>query len=240
MVLSESGERTFVKDAEGGADHTVWSPWDSIHEYKNLPNLIRSIVWYFEQYKDDPFQTVKLGNGKAATELSFRFDIGIQATESESFLLCGHLDRLASLKDGPTVWLDAKTSKSTLNERFSANFTPNNQMTTYFFASQIITDQPVLSGMIDALQICKDYTAFRRFTINRSQETLKSWHNDMNIWLNQMKSAAQARYWAMNDTACSHYGGCPYQEVCSSSPSLQSSVLESSFRRKPWNPLESR
>lgn len=49
--------------------------WLSDHPKKNRETLIRSIIWYLEQFKDDPAKTITLANGKPAVELSFRFEL---------------------------------------------------------------------------------------------------------------------------------------------------------------------
>ena len=57
------------KLTEGG------TPWQSDHNTKTRENLIRTIVWYIDQFgEDDSCQTVILSNGKPAVEHSFRLE----------------------------------------------------------------------------------------------------------------------------------------------------------------------
>jgi hypothetical protein len=44
----------------------------------------------------------------------------------------------------------------------------------------------------------------------------------------------------MNDTACDHYGGCVFREICSKDPRVQQMYLESNFKKEPWDPLKVR
>ena len=44
-------------------------------EKKSKSHLVRTIVWYLDQFKDDPAKTVMLDNGKPALEVSFRFQL---------------------------------------------------------------------------------------------------------------------------------------------------------------------
>jgi hypothetical protein len=47
--------------------------WQSEHNFKNKDTLVRSVVWYLEEFKDDPCETVILGDGRPAVELTFTF-----------------------------------------------------------------------------------------------------------------------------------------------------------------------
>ena len=44
-------------------------------------------------------------------------------------------------------------------------------------------------------------------------------------------------YWDMNlDTACTHYGGCVFMDVCTSPK--PDTVLERDFQKRIWDPME--
>ncbi len=62
--------------------------WVSDHNTKTRENLIRTIIWYLDQFRDDPCKTVILTNGAAAVEHSFKLPV------DNDVILCGHLDRL--------------------------------------------------------------------------------------------------------------------------------------------------
>src|SRR6516164_3804436 len=44
--------------------------WNPDHKVKNRKNLFRSVIWYMDEYRNDPCQTLILDNGKPAIELS--------------------------------------------------------------------------------------------------------------------------------------------------------------------------
>jgi serine protease inhibitor ecotin len=56
--------------------------------YKTRENLIRSIVWYLDEYENDSCETVILADGKPAVELTFKFKY------ADEIWFTGHLDRL--------------------------------------------------------------------------------------------------------------------------------------------------
>ena len=108
---------------------TRTASWKSDHKYKNRDNLIRTVIWYLEKFRDDPAITVRLSDGRPATEVSFRFELDwgpksaipfnygdedqkeLEA-HAQPYLLCGHLDRLVDFQDSIYV-MDRKAQPVT-------------------------------------------------------------------------------------------------------------------------------
>jgi hypothetical protein len=231
-----------------------------VGKYKNRQTLLELTVDYLDHIKNDAAELYIKEDGKAAVELSFRFELDwgpkdsygkdygddpdISKITSQPYLLCGHLDQVVSFADNLYV-LDHKTSKTTLGEYYFDQYTPNNQMTLYALASQVVIDSPVKGVIIDAAQIkLEEPHAFKRGMALRTPEILDEWLEDLRYWLNQAEAYATAGYWPMNDMACGMYGGCKFREVCSKSPSTRKVYLKSDFKQLPeserWNPLKER
>jgi hypothetical protein len=69
--------------------------WETGDTKKNRDTLVRSVIWYLAEYKDDVAKTVILKSGKPAVELSFRFETNFQVPGTDvSYMLSGHMDRL--------------------------------------------------------------------------------------------------------------------------------------------------
>lgn len=137
-------------------------PWTSNDPNKNRVTLLRSIIWYLDHFEDDAMVTVRLQNGKPAVELSFRFEAeGIKNNlTDEPFVLCGHLDRLGTIGD-LTYISDRKTTKSTLNEDYFDQYTPDNQFSLYAMAGKIVYNTPVKGIIVDAAQVAVTFTRFQ-------------------------------------------------------------------------------
>ena len=102
-----------------------WRPWSSDDPNKNRATLLRSVVWYLDQFEDDAATTVLLDNGKPAVELSFRFEIPVEVGAQHA-MLCGHLDRLVTFNS--QIWaMDHKTTKYSLSTDWFSLFNPDNQ-----------------------------------------------------------------------------------------------------------------
>jgi hypothetical protein len=200
-------------------------------------NLIRSIVWYIDQFADESsagITTHHLASGKPAVELSFTIEL------NDDILWCGHLDRVVSYAGG-LYWMDQKTSGTTISPRFFEQFKPHNQFYGYTWAGQLILHSPLKGGIIDAAQIAVGFTRFERHPITVTQDQLEEWHTNTVDTIERAQATAERGKWPMNLTACGNYGGCPYRILCSRSPSIRDKFIEGDFvHPEPWDPLKAR
>src|SRR5258706_1446436 len=163
---------------------------------------------------------------------------------NQPYLLCGHLDRVVSFNDSLFV-LDHKTTTSTPGPYFFNQFEPNNQMTLYTLAGQIVIDSPIKGVIIEAAQILLDKpNRFIRGFTYRTQDQLDEWVGDLHYTLQLAEHYAEIGYWPQNDTACDKFGGCKFREICSKSPRVRETFLKADFvkleEKDRWNPLSPR
>lgn len=212
-------------------------PWASDDANKNRLTLVRSVIWYLEQFATDPLQTIILANGKPAVELSFRMELEYQAKiTGEKFMLCGHLDRLAEF-NGQTYIVDRKTSKNTIGSDFFDKFSPDNQFSCYSMATQVVYSLPTAGLIVDAAQVAVTFSRYQRGFVTRHQSQLDEWYRDLGYWLTVAQLCAQQAYWPQNDKSCGNYGGCPYRKICSKAPSVRDEWLNAEFVKRVWDPL---
>lgn len=221
-----------------------WRPWQSDEPNKNRETLLRTVVWYLEEFKEDSATTIILANGKPAVELSFRFEVPVQI-EGQSALLCGHLDRLVEF-NGQKKVLDRKTTKYSLSEEWFARFNPDNQMSLYDLATEIVYGEQISGIIIDGAQVLVTLSRFRRGFTARHREEKQEWLQEACWYIKLAESFAKSGYWPKNDKACNLYmkadgtGGCPFRPICSSAPTMREKLLQASFVRRTWDPLEVR
>lgn len=230
-ILRDTFEKAGSRDEDG-----VFSPWQSDHKDKNLISLARAVVWYFYHFLEDPFENIELSDGTAAVELSFRLPL------TSDIQYCGHLDKLGTL-GGNVFFLDRKTSGSALSSRYYSQFSPSIQMTGYYYAGKVIYSQPIKGGIIDAAQIGVNFVRFGRDFITRTDEQLEEWAFNSARKIKQAQGETldlieRGHDLPMNEQACTMYGGCPFQSICSRSPKIRDSLLRSDFvQSRPWDPL---
>jgi hypothetical protein len=219
---------------ENGVEQSAGAPQDWFHAAKTRETLVRSVVWYLEEFEDDPAKTVILANGEAAVEYSFSLPI------DDDILYCGHIDKLVSYDDDKFV-MDQKTSGATVTPRFFDQFSPDFQMSGYSFAGKIIFDMPISGVIIDAAQIAVGFTRFSRGFVHRSAPVLEDWlTNTLNVIGNTRRLALENKF-PMNPASCGNYGGCEFRKICQRAPEHRDRALAADFERKPrWDPLEQR
>ena len=226
-------------------------------QYKNPRTLLSLVIDYCDKFADDPAPTIVREDGRPATELSFRFELdwGPQtqpeyqheghipewSSGPQPYVLCGHLDRVVSYNDERFV-MDRKTTTTTPGSYYMDQWSPNNQMSLYTIAGQIVMNTAIRGVIIDAAQVLleKPNNFVRGFTY-RTQAQSAEWLNDLKFWLHSAENYATVGYWPQNDTACNNYGGCRFRGVCSRDPSVRERFLEADFVKLPpdqvWNPL---
>ncbi len=216
-------------------------PWTPDHPTKNRWTLIRTIVWYLDQFGEtDPLQTLELSNGKPAVELSFRFESGYRSRDGEPFIICGHLDRLVTFQ-GEKWIVDFKSTQQTLSPSFFDKFTPDNQFTIYTLAGRIAFHTKVDGVIVDGCQTAVNFSRFDRQIVTRSDSQLQEWFDDLSFWLSQMEECSTLGRWPQNDKACQLYGGCPFLPVCRQhSPEAARTVLTTHYTPRVWDPLQVR
>lgn len=252
-ALGASGERIECADCAGTGQQdrsyesfecpackgvgSTWQAWESGDPIKNRYTLLRSLIWNVDARRDAPFRTHILANGKPAVELSFNFPLYDYMGHTIS--LAGHLDSVVEFNGGLWV-LDDKTTKGALNDQFFKNFSPNNQMSLYMAAGQIILSEPVAGVLVRGAQIGVGFTRFATRPIPRAPAVVEEWIEDTKYWIGQAYNFAVAQHWPMNDKSCTSYGGCPFARVCSVSPSHRAAWLKEDFVPRFWNPLDAR
>ena len=233
----EEALRVIVKEAMVASwDKENDKPYQFDHAAKTRPNLIRTIIWYIEEFgeeDDSGFTTYHKQNGEPAVELSFAIEL------SDDIVYCGHLDRVVQMA-GKSYVMDQKTTGGTIGPYYFDTFNPNNQMSGYALAGQMILQTPVKGVVIDAAQIAVNFTRFERGVTLRTKDQLEEWLDNTIKFINKAREWTRAEYFPMNPNNCGNYGGCPFRIVCSRSPSLRDNFLKSDFTEHFWDPLKER
>jgi len=230
----EVPEESNIKRDENGA--RVGHVRDFNDAKKTRPALIRTIVWYIEQFGDEEHEgltTYHLTSGKPAVELSFTIEA------NDDFVFCGHLDRVVEM-GGHLFIADQKTTGGTVGTYFFEQFSPNNQMSMYSWAGQQVLHTPIRGVIIDAAQIAVNFTRFERGITTRSKDQLAEWYESTLETIYKMNEYVRAEKFPMNLTACGNYGGCEFRYICARSPSVRENYLKSDFIPHNWDPLKAR
>lgn len=206
---------------------------------KTRENLIRTIVWYLEEFRDSDYTTFVASDGRPAVELSFKLEV------DNGIVLCGHNDRIVEY--GPALFVqDQKTTGGTVSPFTFEGYDLDIQMSLYTFAGKAIYNAPIKGVMVDIAQIAVGFSRFMRGFTYRTEDQLQEFYEQIMTKIEETQ--AQSRRFAdtgnpevfpMNFTSCGNYGGCPFRKVCRTPRQFRAKFLESNFTRRaePWNPL---
>lgn len=210
-------------------------PWESDHNVKTRANLIRTIIWYLEQFgKDDAVSTLILSDGVPAVEHSFALPV------DNGIVFAGHLDRLGVYAGDPYVQ-DQKTTGATITQRYFEGFNPDTQMSMYTFAGKVAYGIPVKGVIIDAAQIAVGFSRFERGFTFRVEAQLNEWYDHTMYHIEVARKATRENFFPMNRSSCGNYGGCEFRDICSRAPSVREQFLKAKYIRGPrWDPLTPR
>ena len=203
---------------------------------RTVYHLIRAVVWYLDQYENDPLQTHILANGLPAVELSFRLPLPGVDVAGQPLILCGHIDRVVDF-NGFLHPSDYKTTKS-ISRQFFEMFDLSHQLTGYITAGQAILEHPMKSAIVDAIALQVGGVKFGRHFSHRSAGHLSEYARLLShvSWLAQ--HYAEQSYYPMNTSACYF---CEYKGVCAQTPTARERVLNLHWKKAPgWNPLQNR
>jgi len=233
ILLHENGMHECPEPA--GMFPCTKGPWQSDHNTKTRENLIRTIVWYLEHFRDDPCSTVILSDGRAAVEHSFQLPV------DDGIIFTGHLDRLVDYSHNIYIQ-DQKTTATTITPRYFTNYNPDSQIAgMYPFAGRAIFQLPVKGVMIDAAQIAVGFSRFERGFVFTDDASLNEWYDDTMELIGRVRDATRNNHFPRNRSSCSKFAGCQFRNVCSHSPAVREQFLKADFEQGPrWDPLEAR
>lgn len=202
--------------------------------------LLRSLVWYADNYVNDPLKTHVFENGRVGLEMSFSFELPFSAEgHREPYVYSGHMDKLA-MYNGSLYTVERKHTALTLNQSFFERYFFSSQVGGYVYAGKVVFDTPVAGAIIEATQVAVNFSRFGRSVVHRVNDHLEEWMYDLHYWIKQVEECATAAYWPTNTESCSKYSGCQFRKVCSKPESIRQLILETEFKQDPWNPLKVR
>lgn len=207
--------------------------WTSQHKTKTRENLIRTIVWYLEEFSSSSIKPIVI-NEKPAVELSFTLPL------NDTYLYCGHMDSVVTYCNSPYI-MDQKTTGTTVGPYFFQKFTPDIQVTGYTWAGIQMFQLPIKGVIIDAAQVAMGFSRFERSFVTRSKQNLEEWVEMSLKTMEEARISFHTDTFRMNRSSCGNYGGCEFRSVCSRAPEFHLRALQADFVQQPrWDPLQKR
>ena len=202
---------------------------ESIDSARTKETLVRAVVWYAEQFKNDPYETATLPDGTAAVETRFELpflDTGLR--------ISGRIDRLVHYR-GDLYVVDRKSTKKSLNISYLNEFTGAVQTYTYYWAAMQMGMKP--RGLLyEHCQTMVSGCRWHRQTVELFPANITEYEADMTDLIRRVEIAHETGVWPRNRASCNNYGGCALREICNALPSQRHRYFTDLFAQVPYVP----
>lgn len=204
---------------------------------KSPQTMLIALDDYFREHgwDTDPIQPLRLPNGKLALEFSFAIPIpGTSHPQTgDPILYAGRFDMLGIFNDSLFV-VDEKTTTQ-LGPSWSKQWTLRSQLTGYCWAARQF-NHPVAGAIIRGVSVQKSGIKHATVIEYRPEWQIERWLRQLQRDVQRMIDCWRTSEWDFAlDHACADFGGCPFQEVCTSNNPDR--WLEANFERRVWSPL---
>ena len=210
---------------------------ESEDETKSLSNMMLALEAYFEHYgwKEDHIQPYFPRAGEPAVEFSFAipFEDILHPQTGDPILYAGRFDMIG-LHEGALYAVDEKTTKQ-LGASWGNQWELRSQFMGYCWAAQHY-GHPVAGAIVRGISILKHEFGHKQVIVHNPPHKLEKWLETTKHYLRCMVDDwKQGRFMQVFDSACSHYGGCPFHIVCGKLNPER--TLQANFVTRVWDPL---
>lgn len=193
----------------------------------HLPCLLRAIVWYGEQFKNDMFTTAVDNNGKPLIEV--RFEVPIPGREDRRF--SGRIDKI--IQDGDEfILVDRKFTKKQLNRYYFDQYSPSIQLSSYVWALRNVLQLPVSKAMIEAHQIGVTLARCERRIFPIPEDRATEFGEELDVMALSIDRAHETGRWNRDLRMCGMFGGCEYRTVCNAPRRQELDELQQHFKQR--------
>lgn len=192
----------------------------------SLPSLLRDIVWYGEQFRDDMFPLALDQDGNPLIEIRFEVPIGIPERR-----FSGRIDKIV-MEGDELIVVDRKFTKATLTNYYFDAYIPSIQLTAYIWATRKILGLPVSKAMIEAHQVGVTLNRCERRSFIVTDDRLDDFEEELIHMVDRVDAAHDKDKWPRDLRVCNMYGGCAFKNICSQPKKHEEFLLGEYFDRR--------
>lgn len=243
-----------------------WPEGMPVDDFRTKEKCITTMIEYSKTYPSEGFKVVGMPDApvievpftldtgmflpcthcNAVKVNTFRYEAQCSAcgTDKEPIEYGGIYDMLVEF--GGQMFVVDHKSTSILGGGYFNQFKPNNQMTGYIWAANLLSGyhfddpsvRPLVTGaIINAIGIYKKgATKFEREITSRTYTEIHEWLGNLYAECCVLQNFKQTGQWPMRTGACTLYGLCEYHSVHSlAHPVERMKRLESDFVQDKWD-----
>jgi PD-(D/E)XK nuclease superfamily len=254
-LASWHSDRNIGKAVEAVIQH--WDDSVPIDDYRTKEKCVQVMLEYAKHYPAESWSPV-VGPSGPMIECAFTLDTGMyldlcpkcgesqgNGSTSDECIYChealepieygGIFDGLVDFS-GQLFVLEHK-STSRLGSTYFHQFKPNNQVSGYIWAAQVLSGRRVHGAIINAIGVYKvGATKFERQPTSRNETDILKWKENVRQQCNLIQRAELLDEWPMSTQACTLYGLCEFHSVHSlSHETEQRKLLEMDYTTERWD-----
>lgn len=204
---------------------------------KTLENVIKALGFYFTKWpmQSDYIQPWRKADGSPCVEFSASIpleDVRHPVT-GDPIIYCGRFDLLGSYNDLCFI-VDEKTT-SQLGNSWLNNWHLRSQQTGYVWMAREY-GYPVAGAIIRGISFLKNSFGDAEVIEYRPEWQIVRWKNQLEKDIKRAIEAWKNDDWDLAlDTACTNYGGCPFQKLCLSN---DPETWYGEYTTRTWSPIK--
>lgn len=204
---------------------------------KTFQAVGRAVADYFFQYPlaEDTVQPYTPSGGKAAVEFNFAIPLPINNPDTGEPLFYAGRSDMIGVYNGAIFVVDEKTT-SALGQSWERQWDMAGQFTGYSWAARE-HGYPVAGAIVRGVSFLKDCRFGHAMVPSpRTSYQIEFWYAELLKKVKRMVDNYVNNSWEWSHgAACKVYGGCAFQQVCTSQN--KEKVLEVLFTKRRWDPL---
>lgn len=211
-------------------------------DFRTYDRAVQMVQEYNKSYSFEPFEVVRLADGKPATEIPFLLPLG--TIDGIPVMWKGIIDLIITIEYQHWV-VDHKTT-SVLGANYFAEFYLSAQGLGYIWAAQLLLKQVFRGLMINVLANRKPTKTgvaieFARDKIFYNPDNVEEWTNNTLQIASDLIRCCERGFFPQHMKWCvGKYGKCPYYDVCTLERSQRQTMLESGmFKDVEPSPIDS-
>lgn len=197
-------------------------------------SILRTIIWYIEEYQHSNVEPMNLPDGTAGVEVAFDIPLGITAPDGEEYRTRGSIDGIVAF-DG-TWGRERKHTVNSLGKRYFDRFDPAVQTDLYgLVLSAMLGDfMPIKGLFLEAIQLGVTFSRVMRYQLRRTPAHraafLKSviWHirGAEKMAEDEAAGVPLIEAWPQRFSACFL---CDFRPICTKDPSKHLTFLRADY-----------
>lgn len=212
-------------------------------EKKTFERTVAAFIEHLVAYPlaSDPIKPSIGPNGVPRVEFTFTFEIPgcFHPVTGDPLLFSGACDELADF-NGALFVLDDKTTGG-IGPMWSKEWDLRSQFTGYVAGAREQHQLNVVGAIVRGMAILKEQCKTQQAIVYRPEWMIDRWKRRLTWDVQRMIQMWKDEYFpntGEESGACTHYGLCPFHELCTTNPAFEQNFISTAYEVARWDPVK--